>query len=103
MNKPFNQPPPKLGNQYYEMPLADRLNEPVLMQWDAWGERVDRIEVSPLWQVALRVAAEHGVVAAAYELRYGPFSPPLLISLRIESGLLDYGPERKIPIINFKK
>lgn len=118
MNKPFNQPPPRLGNQYdedrvlgsylrrvlprevlgevepslremgrlaggvlYEMQLADRLNEPRLTQWDAWGERVDRIEVSRLWQVAERVAAEHGVVAAAYEQKYGAFSRPYQFAL----------------------
>ena len=42
------------GGRLYQMQLADRLNEPVLTQWDAWGERVDRIEVSPLWRVAER-------------------------------------------------
>ena len=30
----------------------DRPNEPVLTQWDAWGNRIDRIEVSPLWREA---------------------------------------------------
>jgi acyl-CoA dehydrogenase len=55
------------GGELYRMQLADRLNEPVLTQWDAWGERVDRIEVSPLWKVAARLAAQHGVVATAYE------------------------------------
>src|SRR5262245_33568245 len=62
------------GGALYQLQLADRLNEPTLTQWDAWGERVDRIEVSPLWRVAARTAAEHGVVAAAYEARYGRFS-----------------------------
>ncbi|MBD0372040.1 MAG: acyl-CoA dehydrogenase family protein [Pyrinomonadaceae bacterium] len=62
------------GGELYSMQLADRLNEPVLTQWDAWGERVDRIEVSPLWKVAARIAAEHGVVAAAYERRHGSLS-----------------------------
>lgn len=62
------------GGELYEMQLADRLNEPVLTQWDAWGERVDRIEVSPLWRVAERIAAERGVVATAYERRHGRFS-----------------------------
>src|SRR5262247_1321939 len=54
------------GGELYELQLADRLNEPKLTQWDAWGRRVDRVEVSPLWQRAARVAAEHGVVATAY-------------------------------------
>jgi acyl-CoA dehydrogenase len=62
------------GGMLYRLQLADRLNEPTLTQWDAWGERVDRIEVSPLWRVAERLAAEQGVVAAAYEARYGRFS-----------------------------
>lgn len=110
---PFNQPPPRLGNQYeddrvlrsylsraippdalrdietslagmgrlaggelYRMQLADRLNEPTLVQWNAWGERVDEIEVTPLWRVAEHIAAEHGVVATAYERAHGRYSRP---------------------------
>lgn len=62
------------GGDLYQMQLADRLNEPVLTQWDAWGNRIDRIVVTPLWRVAERIAAEHGVVATAYEGRHGSFS-----------------------------
>src|SRR4030095_15416845 len=108
---PFQQEPPKLGNQYeddrvlrsylkrvlpsetlreiepslfemgrlaggdlYQLQLADRLHEPKLKKWDAWGNRVDEIEVTPLWRVAERVAVEHGVVATAYERAYGSLS-----------------------------
>src|ERR687890_1285254 len=62
------------GGEVYRMQLADRLNEPRLTQWDAWGERVDRVEVSPLWRVAERMAAERGLVATAYERRHGAHS-----------------------------
>lgn len=62
------------GGELYQLQLADRLNEPVLTQWDAWGERIDRIEITPLWKVAERLAAEKGVVAAAYDTPYGRFS-----------------------------
>ena len=62
------------GGRLYRLQLEDRLNEPRLTQWDAWGERVDRIEVSPLWRVAERLAAELGLVAAAYERRHGAHS-----------------------------
>ncbi len=62
------------GGDLYQMQLADRLNEPTLTQWDAWGNRVDRIELTPLWCVAERIAAEHGVVATAYEQKHGRFS-----------------------------
>jgi alkylation response protein AidB-like acyl-CoA dehydrogenase len=44
--------------------------EPRLVTWNAWGERVDALELTPLWQEAARIAAEHGVVAAAFERRH---------------------------------
>jgi acyl-CoA dehydrogenase len=62
------------GDDLYRMQLADRLNEPKLTQWDAWGNRIDQIELTPLWRVAERIAVEHGLVATAYERRHGSFS-----------------------------
>jgi acyl-CoA dehydrogenase len=55
----------------YERQLADRSNEPTLTQWDAWGHRIDRIDVSPLWVEAQVLAAKHGMVAAGYEPALG--------------------------------
>ena len=60
-----------LAAALYPKQLADRLNEPTLTQWDAWGHRIDQIEVSPLWQEAQVLAARHGMVAAGYEGRHG--------------------------------
>src|SRR5690606_9066348 len=105
---PFNQTPPRLGNQFeddrafrsvlrrllpaevlaqiegelrelgelaggelFEQQLEERLLEPELVQWSPWGERIDRIEVTPLWKRAEQLAAEPGVVAAGYEPRFG--------------------------------
>ena len=62
------------GGELYQLQLADRLNEPKLTQWDAWGNRVDKIELTPLWRVAERIAVEHGVVATAYERKHGGLS-----------------------------
>jgi alkylation response protein AidB-like acyl-CoA dehydrogenase len=62
------------GGELYQLQLADRLNEPRLTQWDAWGNRIDQIELTPLWQRAERIAAEHGVVATAYERKHGSLS-----------------------------
>jgi len=64
----------RLSAELYPAQLADLPNEPRLVQWDAWGNRVDRIELTPLWQRAERLAAEHGVVATAYEREHGAFS-----------------------------
>src|ERR1051326_5818277 len=62
------------GGELYQLQLADRLNEPRLTQWDAWGNRVDKIELTPLWQLAERIAVEHGVLATAYERKHGALS-----------------------------
>jgi acyl-CoA dehydrogenase len=64
----------RISAELYPAQLADRRSEPTLVQWDAWGNRVDRIELTPLWREAERIAAEHGVVATAYERAHGALS-----------------------------
>lgn len=49
-------------------------HEPVLVPYDAWGRRIDRIETARGWQDLDRVAAEEGLVAIGYERRYGSYS-----------------------------
>jgi alkylation response protein AidB-like acyl-CoA dehydrogenase len=56
---------------FYDFQLRDRLNEPELTQWDAWGQRVDHIQVSPLWKEAEALTAKRGLVAVAYEQKNG--------------------------------
>lgn len=58
----------------YSLSLEDRLNEPRHVPFDAWGNRVDQIQVTPLWKEAERIAAEKGLVATAYERRHGALS-----------------------------
>ncbi|ORZ40466.1 hypothetical protein BCR44DRAFT_1386096 [Catenaria anguillulae PL171] len=43
------------------------LNPPRLEQFDAWGQRVDRIHVNDAWRKLHGVSAEEGIVATAYE------------------------------------
>lgn len=69
------------GGELYRLQLADRLNEPRLTHWDAWGRRVDTIELSPLWQRAAGLAAEHGLVALPYERAHGHSSRLLQFAL----------------------
>lgn len=57
-----------------DLQRADRCNEPVLTQWDAWGNRIDRIDVTPLWREAERVAVELGLTAIPYERAEGAWS-----------------------------
>jgi alkylation response protein AidB-like acyl-CoA dehydrogenase len=62
------------GGELYQMQLADRLSEPVLTQWDAWGNRIDHVAVTPLWREAERIAVDYGLVATAYEQKHGSLS-----------------------------
>ena len=57
-----------------ERQRVDRANEPVLTQWDPWGNRVDSIELSPLWREAERVAVRFGLTAIPYERHEGAWS-----------------------------
>ncbi len=62
------------GGELLHRQRADRANEPRLTQWDAWGQRVDEIEVSPLWREAQVLSAQRGLVAIAYERAHGEHS-----------------------------
>jgi acyl-CoA dehydrogenase len=55
-----------------EMDQAHR--EPRLVPFDAWGNRVDEVEVSPLWEQIGDIGKRHGVVATAYERVHGEHS-----------------------------
>lgn len=59
----------------------DRLSEPRHVPFDAWGRRIDRIELTALWKAAARLAAEHGLVATAYERRHGARSRLVQLAL----------------------
>ncbi len=45
--------------------------EPVLTHWDAWGNRVDRIELTRAWRTAQPLAARYGLVAAGHDPAFG--------------------------------
>lgn len=64
----------RAGRELYRLQLADRLREPVLTQWDPWGNRIDSIELTRVWEQAQRISAEHGLVATAYDDELGPYA-----------------------------
>jgi alkylation response protein AidB-like acyl-CoA dehydrogenase len=51
-----------------------RLTEPELTQWDAWGNRIDHIELNAHWKRARVIAAERGIVGTGYEKKTGDLS-----------------------------
>ncbi len=62
------------GGHFFALDARYRDELPRLVNFDAWGNRIDAIEVTPLWVEAARVAAEKGVVATAYERKHGELS-----------------------------
>lgn len=49
-------------------------NPPTLTQFNAWGERIDEIQISQGWLNLEKVAAEDGLVAIGYERKFGEHS-----------------------------
>jgi alkylation response protein AidB-like acyl-CoA dehydrogenase len=62
------------GGYLYDLASEHRGEEPTLVQWDAWGRRVDTIRLTAVWEAAARIAAEKGVIATAYERKHGEHS-----------------------------
>ena len=48
--------------------------EPQLVQWDPWGNRIDTILVPDAWKLFARAAVEEGLIATAYERAHGEYS-----------------------------
>lgn len=40
--------------------------EPVLIQWDAWGNRVDRIALTPAWEEGPAITTHHAVLSSGH-------------------------------------
>lgn len=58
----------------YQLGLAAEALPPKHVPYDAWGKRIDRIDVSPAWEALGKIAAEEQLIALGYERKYGEFS-----------------------------
>lgn len=50
----------------WQQALLSERRKPVLTQWDAWGNRVDRIELTPAWNEGPQLTTTHAVLAAGH-------------------------------------
>ena len=62
------------SSEWLELANQAETNPPRHVPFDPWGRRIDRIEVSSGWTKLEAAAAEHGIVASAYERKYGAAS-----------------------------
>ncbi|HEY1771577.1 MAG TPA: acyl-CoA dehydrogenase family protein [Gammaproteobacteria bacterium] len=64
----------RAAGEMLALTVAAESHPPQHVPYDAWGRRVDRIEVSDAWKALHRIAAEEGIVATGYERRHGEWS-----------------------------
>jgi len=60
--------------QAWQLARAREPSEPTLTQWDAWGERIDRIDITRVWRDGAAMTARYGFVAAGHETTHGEFA-----------------------------
>ncbi|MEO6029134.1 MAG: acyl-CoA dehydrogenase family protein [Candidatus Binatia bacterium] len=58
----------------YDAAVASYGEEPELVQWDPWGNRIDEVVVPEAWKHFGRAAVEEGLIATAYERAHGEYS-----------------------------
>jgi alkylation response protein AidB-like acyl-CoA dehydrogenase len=81
------------GGELFQLSLADLDNEPVHTVWDAWGNRIDHVEVTDVWKRAQVICAEHGLVAAGYDSELGPYA-------RVHQHVLNYVAQASLDTYN---
>lgn len=64
----------RASSEMLELTAEAEARTPHHVPYDAWGRRVDHIEVSAAWKALHRIAAEEGIVATGYERRQGEWS-----------------------------
>lgn len=57
-----------------EMSIDAEENIPKLVQFDAWGNRIDEIKTAQGWKELDKVAAQEGLIAHGYNRKYGEYS-----------------------------
>lgn len=57
----------------YPLGRECELNQPYVRTFDAWGNRTDELVTCQAWKDLKKVSAEEGLIATAYEGKYGPY------------------------------
>jgi alkylation response protein AidB-like acyl-CoA dehydrogenase len=64
----------RAAGDLYELASRAEAQPPRHVPYDAWGRRIDDIEVSDAWRELDRVAAREGLIAIGYERKQGEWS-----------------------------
>ena len=65
-----------MGTHIYNLhlELGQKRNEPTHEMYDGWGNRIDQLVVCDAWKEMKAISAREGLIAIAYERKYGVYS-----------------------------
>lgn len=61
----------RVATDIYDLHLRCEREPPSVEQTNAWGQRTDRLITSTAWSSMHHISAEEGLIALAYERKYG--------------------------------
>ncbi len=64
----------RVASDIYQLGQEAETTPPRHIPYDAWGKRIDKIDVSESWKALDRISAEEGLVAIGYQRNYGVWS-----------------------------
>ena len=64
----------KCANEIHKMHLEIERNPPKVVNYDAWGNRIDKLIVCPEWKAMKKIAATEGLIAIPYEKNFSIYS-----------------------------
>ena len=64
----------RVATEVWDLGQECEINQPYLVNTDAWGKRVDKIVTCPAWKRQKEISAEEGLIAIAYERNQKEFS-----------------------------
>ncbi len=64
----------RTAGELWQLSRQAEAQQPVLVQYDPWGRRLDRIDVSPAWTRLKDMSAELGLVATGHDDALGPWA-----------------------------
>ncbi|XP_077995922.1 acyl-CoA dehydrogenase family member 11-like [Glandiceps talaboti] len=64
----------RVATDIYKLSRECEQNPPSHQKYDAWGNKVDELITCQAWKTMHRISAEEGLVAIAYEKKFGPWS-----------------------------
>ncbi len=64
----------RIVSKYHPLSVLAETNHPKQIRYEAWGKRIDHIEMHPAWDQMQSMVAEDGIVACAYEREFAEYS-----------------------------